>query len=59
MHTRCDLCGEQIGTLEPRAELYNLLMAKADIIFSERMAHMVVHAEPCATELIARGWEIA
>lgn len=42
----CDECGEPLGH-EARAEL------------AKDGKRVFVHAEPCGTDLIARGWEVA
>jgi hypothetical protein len=47
----CDHCGEAILDKDPSAELYDPL--------SPRKKSVIVHAEPCAMEMIDKGWEIA
>jgi hypothetical protein len=54
----CGHCGEQIRSCDDEAELYLPLPAPPDGPY-RTMKHKIVHAEPCAQELLKKGWEIA
>jgi hypothetical protein len=46
----CWHCGEVIAADDPAAEIYEV---------NGPTESRVVHAEPCGTDLLASGWEIA
>jgi hypothetical protein len=53
----CDECGEELNENDDLAELTKPCGTNPD--GGQMSLHRLVHAEPCATELLKKGWRIA